>query len=257
MAKVEVKDAEPASILASGARRPTKLAALPPRSRAEELAIQTSKAVARPVMILGIPGSLRESSYNKLLLRAASKLLPPSVQLEIIEIDKIPLYNQDVEVAGLPEPVKAFKKKIEEVDAILISTPEYNHSFPGMLKNAIDWASRPYGHNSFEGKPTAVMSASPGFFGGVSAQDQLKQVLLALNTRLVTKPAVIVTSANQKFDQNRNLLDQNTKQFMLQLITNLVKEAKRFAKFEQTVEAPKIQPLIVRRAGSEKYLVQS
>jgi chromate reductase len=219
---------------------------------AEERAIETGKTVARPIRILGIFGSLRGNSYNKLLMIAASKLLPPSAQLEIFEINRIPLYNQDVEARGLPEEVKVFKAKIEAADALLISTPEYNHSYPGVLKNAIDWASRPYGHNSFDGKPVAVMSASPGVFGGIAAQDHLKQVLLALNTRLVTQPAVIVSSAQEKINQDGNLLDKNTEQFMRQLLTNLVNEARHFSQYDQTLVAPALQPIIADRLRREK-----
>jgi chromate reductase len=202
------------------------------------------KSVSRQVRILGVAGSLRRNSYNKLLLKAASKLLPPSIELEIFEIDKIPLYNQDVEAMSLPEEVKVFKRKIEAADALLISTPEYNHSFPGVLKNAIDWASRPYGHNSFDGKPTAVISAAPGLFGGIAAQDHLKQVLLALNTRLVPQPAVVVSLVQEKIDQDGNTLDLNTEQFMLQLIMNLVNLTRHFSQNGQTFVAPRLQPII-------------
>jgi len=215
--------------------------------KAEALAVETGRTAERPIKILGIAGSLRENSYNKLLLKAASKLLPPFTELEIFEIDKIPLYNQDVEETVFPEEVKEFKTKIEAADALLISTPEYNHSYPGVLKNAIDWASRPYGHNSFTEKPTAVISASPGLFGGIGAQDQLKQVLLALNARLVTQPAVIVTSAHQKIDQDGNVLDTNTKQFIVQLITNLVDFTRRLAQRKPTFVAPALKPLIEAR----------
>jgi chromate reductase len=162
-------------------------------------------------------------------LRAAANLLPQFTQLELFDINGIPLYSQDTEVLGIPEIVKRFKEKIESADAILIATPEYNHSYPGVLKNAIDWASRPYGHNSFDGKPVAVMSAATGMFGGVAAQDQLKQVLLALNMHLITQPAVIVTSVHQKFDLHNNLTDRDAKQFMKQLLANLVDFARRFA----------------------------
>lgn len=214
------------------------------------VAVDDKASGVMPFKILGIAGSLRESSYNKLLLQAASKLLPQSTQLEIFELHNIPVYNQDVEMYAFPDTVKVFKKKIEGADGILISTPEYNHSYPGMLKNAIDWASRPYGHNSFDGKPTAVISASPALFGGIAAQDHLKQILLALNTRLVTQPAVIVSAADQKFDQDGNLLDPNTKQFMKQLITNLVNLAKQLSQSEQTFVAPALRPLIVSRQRS-------
>jgi len=213
----------------------------------EQLAIETGRTVERPIKILGIAGSLRENSYNKLLLKAASKLLSPFTELEIADIDKIPLYNQDLEETGFPEEVKEFKAKIEAADAILISTPEYNHSYPGVLKNAIDWTSRPYGHNSFDGKPIAVISASPGLFGGIGAQDQLKLVLLALNARLVTQPAVIVASAHQKIDQDGNVLDPNTKQFITKLIANLVDFTRRFSQHEATFVAPALKPLIEAR----------
>ena len=212
----------------------------------EELAIITGETLGRPTTILGIAGSLRQNSYNRLLLKAASKLLSPSTRLEIFEIDRIPLYNQDLEERTFPEEVKDFKRKIEGSDALLISTPEYNHSYPGVLKNAIDWASRPYGHNSFEGKPTAVISASPGLFGGLAAQDQLKQVLLALNIRLVVQPAVIVTSVQQKIDEEGGILDPNTKQFLQQLITNIVNLARLSTRYEQTF-ALALQPIIADR----------
>jgi len=211
------------------------------------LAIETGKMVSKPIKILGIAGSLRKDSYNKLLLRAASKLLPPTAQLEIFDISSIPLYNQDMEAAAFPGEVKTFKRKIEAADALLIATPEYNHSYPGVLKNAIDWASRPYGDNSFDGKPTAVISASPGLFGGIAAQDQLKQVLLALNTRLVPQPAVIVSSVQQKIDSDGNVLDPNTKQFLLQLTTNLVNLARHFSLDEPTFIAPALKPIIANR----------
>ena len=214
---------------------------------AEELAIETWRAVGGPITLLGIAGSVRQGSYNRLLLKAASRLLPPSTRLDIFEINRIPLYNQDLEERAFPEEVMIFKRKIEASDALLISTPEYNHAYPGVLKNAIDWASRPYGHNSFVGKPTAVISASPGLFGGIAAQDQLKQVLLALNTRLVTQPAVIVTSTQQKIGEDGNILDPNTKQFLQQLLTNLVNIARLSAQYEQTFVAPALRPILADR----------
>jgi chromate reductase len=182
---------------------------------------------------LGFAGSLRRKSYNKLLLRAASKLLPESTQLDLFDLEGIPLYNQDMEVLGIPRIVKRFKEKIEAADAVLIATPEYNHSYPGVLKNAIDWASRPNGHDSFDGKPVAVMSAATGMFGGVAAQDQLKQVLLALNMRLVTQPAVIVTFAQHKFDPDNELTDPDAKQFMKQLLANLVDLTRKLSQSEE------------------------
>jgi chromate reductase len=204
--------------------------------------------VRKPIRILGFAGSLRKNSYNKLLLRAAAKLLPQSAQLELFDLDGIPLYNQDREVHGIPEIVKRFKERIESADAILITTPEYNHSYPGVLKNAIDWASRPYGHNSFDGKPVAVMSAAPGLFGGVAAQDQLKQVLVALNMHVVAQPAVIVTSAHQKFDVDNELTDADAKQFMKQLLANLVSFTRRLTHSEE--------PLLVTAVSAKRWMKQ-
>lgn len=154
-------------------------------------------------------------------------MLPDSTLLDIYDINGIPLYNQDVEEERIPDAVQRFKNRIEHVDAILITTPEYNHSYPGVLKNAIDWASRPRGHNSFDDKPVAVMSASTGIFGGVAAQDQLKQVLMAMNMRVIAQPAVILASAHKKFDVNGELVDADAKQFMKSLLANLVDFTRR------------------------------
>jgi chromate reductase, NAD(P)H dehydrogenase (quinone) len=116
---------------------------------------------------LGFAGSLRLGSYNKALLRAATNLLPENATLEIFDLNDIPPFNQDLEM-DIPKEVTEFKSKIREADAILIATPEYNYSVPGVLKNAIDFASRPYGDNPFDGKPVAIMSASIGMLGGAS-----------------------------------------------------------------------------------------
>lgn len=150
------------------------------------------------VVIVGFAGSLRRESYNKALLCAAIELMPKDAELEIFDIDGIPLFNQDLE-GEMPAKVKEFKEKIRLADALLIVTPEYNYSFPGVLKNAIDWASRPPGDNSFEGKPVAIMSASIGTLGGARAHYQLRQVLVALNMYPINRPEVMVPLAGEKF----------------------------------------------------------
>ena len=170
--------------------------------------------------ILGFAGSLRKGSYNKSLLRSASRLLPPETSLEIFDLSDIPPYNQDLD-NNMPPKVKEFKTEIRESDALLIATPEYNYSVPGVLKNAIDYASRPYGDNSFDDKPVAIMSASPGMIGGARAQHHLRQVFVFLNMHPVNVPEVIVTFASDKFDSEGNLLDDNTKKFLTQLLQNL------------------------------------
>ncbi len=171
--------------------------------------------------ILGFAGSLRVGSCNKALLRAAKELLPDHVTLEIFDLDGIPPFNQDQE-EKMPEKVSEFKSKIKESDAILIATPEYNYSIPGVLKNAIDYASRPYGDNPFNDKPVAIMSASIGMLGGARAQYHLRQTFVFLNMHPVNCPEVIVTFAQNRFDLNGKLTDENTKVFIKQLLENLV-----------------------------------
>ncbi len=171
------------------------------------------------ITILGFAGSLRKGSYNKALLRAAMELLPAGI--EIFDLEGIPPYNMDLE-NKMPERVKEFKAKIKAADAILIATPEHNYSIPGILKNAIDWASRPAGDNSFEGKPVAIMSASPGMLGGVKAQYHLRQTFVYLNMHPLNKPEVIVTFAGEKIDEKGIVVDKKTREKIGELLEALV-----------------------------------
>jgi chromate reductase len=182
--------------------------------------------MSQEIDILGFAGSLRKGSYNRALLRAALELVPDGANLKIFELDGIPPFNQDLE-SSPPEEVKEFKRRIKAADAVLIVTPEYNYSIPGVLKNAIDWASRPYGDNAFESKPVAMMSASTGMLGGARAQYHLRQSFVFLNMYAVNKPEVIVTFASQKFDDKGRLLDEKTKELMRDLLENLVTLAKK------------------------------
>jgi chromate reductase len=183
----------------------------------------------KAITILGFVGSLREDSYNKALLRVAMKLTPKSTKLEIFDLEGIPPFNQDLE-NRMPEKVKDFKAKIKAANAILIATPEHNYSMPGVLKNAIDWASRPPGDNSFEGKPVAIMSASPGMLGGARAQYHLRQILVSLNMYAINRPEVIVASVDEKIDENGNLTDEKTRKKIGQLLESLVDWTKRLKK---------------------------
>ena len=176
--------------------------------------------------ILGFAGSLRVGSYNKALLRAATELLPDSTTLEIFDLDGIPPFNQDLEM-NMPAKVKEFKSKIREADAILIATPEYNYSIPGVLKNAIDFASRPYGDNPFNDKPVSIMSAS---IGGARAQYHLRQTFIFLNMYPMNSPEVIVNFAQNKFDSNGKLTDEDTRRHLKGLLENLVNWTKRLRK---------------------------
>lgn len=173
------------------------------------------------VSIFGFAGSLRKGSYNKLLLKACFDLLPENARLETFDLEGIPLFNQDLEHEP-PEKVKEFKAKIKTADAILIATPEYNYSIPGVLKNAIDWASRPYADNSFKDKPVALMSASTGMIGGERAQLHLRQCFVFLNMHAVNMPEVIVTFAPRRFDDKGRLIDEEAKGCIRMLFENLV-----------------------------------
>jgi chromate reductase, NAD(P)H dehydrogenase (quinone) len=176
--------------------------------------------------ILGFAGSLRKGTYNRSLLRSATQLLPSDTVLEIFDLSDIAPYNQDHD-DNIPPKVKEFKTKIRESDSLLIATPEYNYAVPGVLKNAIDYASRPYRDNSFDDKPVAIMSASVGMIGGARAQYHLRQMFVFLNMQPVNVPEVIVTFASNKFDSEGNLLDENTKKFLTQLLRNLSNWTKR------------------------------
>lgn len=170
------------------------------------------------VKILGIAGSLRKGSLNKAALRAAVSLTPSNVTLETFDIGSFPLFNQDDE-NNPPEVIWQFKEKIRAADAILLATPEYNYSVPGVLKNAIDWASRPY--NAWEGKPVALMSASIGMIGGARAQYHLRQTFVYLNMYPLNRPEVIIPYAADKFDSAGNLTDQHTKGKIQELLKAL------------------------------------
>jgi chromate reductase len=177
--------------------------------------------MSKPITILGFAGSLRKGSYNKGLLRATATLMPKNAKLEIFDLEGIPPFNQDAERSP-PEKVKEFKAKIKAADALLIATPEHNYSFSGVLKNAIDWASRPYGDNAFEDKPVAIMSASIGMLGGARAQYHLRQVFVTLDMYALNWPEVMVTRAAEKFDKNGDLTDQETRTRIRELLENLI-----------------------------------
>ena len=175
-----------------------------------------------PVTILGIAGSLRKKSFNRWALRAAQEVAPPDAQIEIFELDGIPPFNQDEE-GNPPEKVVKFKERIRASDAILIVTPEYNYSIPGVLKNAIDWASRPYGDSAWDGKPVAVMGASIGSMGTSRAQYHLRQSFVFLNMHPVNQPEVMISNAASRFDEQGKLTDQDTRDRIRQLLEALVK----------------------------------
>ena len=164
--------------------------------------------------ILGIAGSLRAGSFNRSLLRAAGELAPAGMEIEAYDISGIPLYNGDVEAQGDPPPVAAFKSAIRDAPALLVATPEYNYGVPGVLKNAIDWASRPPDRSVLNGKPAAIMGASPGAHGTVRAQLQLRQAFVFTRTLAMLAPEVLVAKAHEKFDGDGRLTDETTRGFV-------------------------------------------
>jgi len=172
------------------------------------------------LMILGVAGSLRRASYNRAALRAAQSLTPEGARLEISDIDGVPLFNQDQEREP-PAAVVELKRRVRAADAILFATPEYNHSFPGVLKNIIDWASRPFGESAWAGKPVAVIGCSSGVAGTARAQAHLRQVFVTLDMPALNQPQVLIANAAQKFDAEGNLTDEATKALIRQLLQNL------------------------------------
>jgi chromate reductase, NAD(P)H dehydrogenase (quinone) len=174
----------------------------------------------KTITVLGIAGSLRRDSFNRATLRAAKSLAPEGVSIEIFELNGIPVYNQDEE-SNPPARVVELKARVRAADAILIATPEYNYSFAGVLKNAIDWASRPYGDSAWADKPVALMSASVGRFGGARAQYHLRQSMVTLNMHPVNTPEVMISEAANAFDAQGNLKDESAKRLIRELLTNL------------------------------------
>lgn len=172
--------------------------------------------------ILGIPGSLRRASLNRALLSAAAELAPKGVELAIADLGPLPLFNVDLLEGGQEvEAVEQFKGAIAACDAVLIATPEYNYGLPGVLKNALDWASRPAYRSVFAGKPVAVVSASPSAMGGVRAQAHLKLVLLGMASEVFPYPEFLVPAAHRKFEDG-HLVDTDTREHLAKLLGNLV-----------------------------------
>ena len=176
---------------------------------------------------LGIAGSLRRASYNRGLIRAAIEGGAPGVEVIAYDLTEIPMFNADVEADGEPLPVADFKRAIAAADALLIATPEYNHCVPGVLKNAIDWASRPARRSVLTGKPVAIMGASTGRGGTARAQAHLRDGLAYTNGLVLPLPEVLVDFAGEKFDEDGNLTDQETREEIRDLLVSLAAWTRR------------------------------
>ena len=168
--------------------------------------------------ILGVCGSLRKASYNMAALRTCGELMPAAgMALKIAQIGDLPLYNQDIFDAGIPEPVKRFAAEIAEADGVLIASPEYNFSLSAALKNAIDWASRPP-NQSWQDKPIAIFSCSGGPLGGARVQYDVRRILVQLWGHVLPRPEVFIGSAQTKFDAQGALTDDATRKFLADLL---------------------------------------
>jgi len=184
-------------------------------------------SASAPITILGLCGSLRARSYNRMALQAAGELLPAGAKLETFDrLRDIPPYDGDEQQKGYPPAAQLLREQIAAADALLIVTPEYNYSIPGVLKNAIDWASRQPAP-PFDGKPVAIMGASPGQFGTARAQYHLRQVLMCLNGLVLNKPEVMINQAAKKFDVDGKLTDEASRTFVADLLAALVAWTKR------------------------------
>jgi len=196
----------------------------------------------KPFRILAVAGSLRQGSYNRGLLRAAAALAPDGVEVRFFDIGQLPFFNQDVEAAGDPEPVQRFKDAIATSNAVLIATPEYNGAVPGVLANAIDWASRPSGRSVLRNKLVSVMGAVLGTSGSANAQAALRGVLSRIGAIVIPDPQVLVPRASRLFDEHVDLRDEATREEIRQLVEALVDWCRRVQPEEpisvQTVTGP-------------------
>ncbi len=175
--------------------------------------------------IVAISGSLRKDSHNTMLIRALKELAPSGMEIVELEIGKVPLYNTDDEVV-FPAEAQALKSAIEASDGVIFSTPEYNRSIPGVLKNAIDWCSRPWGKNSFAGKAVLVMGVSVGKLGTALAQNHLKDIMLYLDGQVIGQPELYFGPANDIFDDSGKLTDEATKESLKKALLILAERAK-------------------------------
>ncbi|HKX44278.1 MAG TPA: NAD(P)H-dependent oxidoreductase [Burkholderiaceae bacterium] len=173
--------------------------------------------------LAGISGSIRKNSQNTAILRTLQQRLPDDVEMALLPLDELPLYNSDLEAPELPAAVAAFKARIEEADGLVLCSPEYNGGTSGVLKNALDWASRPASGSPLKGKPVLLMSSSPAFTGGARAHAQLRETLASTLSRVVAHPPVVIAGVHEKVKDGR-LADESNVLFALGAIGALIDE---------------------------------
>jgi chromate reductase len=176
--------------------------------------------ISKRVRLFGLTGSLRRGSYSTAILRGVAASLTAKAEVDVWE-PRLPLYNEDEDGPAAPETVRAFRRAIAESDGLVISTPEYNHGVPGILKNALDWASRPHGQSVLIGKPTLIISSSPAFTGGVRAQSQLNETLLSVQAAIVPGPQIVIGGVADKIGEGR-LVHQLSLAFTLAALDRLI-----------------------------------
>jgi chromate reductase, NAD(P)H dehydrogenase (quinone) len=191
--------------------------------------VQEALTMVQPVRILGLSGSLRRASNGTAVLRGLQDALAPRVALNIFPLHGIPLYNEDDDDEQAPEAVHALRSAIETSDGVIMISPEYNHGISGVLKNALDWASRPYGRSALKGKPVLTMTASPAFTGGARAQQQMIGTLVSIPARLVLRPQIVIGGIHEKVRDGR-LVEEAALRFALAGVDDLLDEI-RAARF--------------------------
>ena len=179
--------------------------------------------------LLGLSGSLRRASNSTAVLRGLQDALAPKARLDIFSLHGLPLYNEDEDGEHAPESVRALRSAIETTDGVIMVSPEYNHGMSGVLKNALDWASRPYGRSALRGKPVLTMTASPAFTGGVRAQQQMNETLASIPARPVLRPQIVIGGVHEKVSDGR-LVDEATLRFAQAGVDDLLEEI-RAARF--------------------------
>jgi chromate reductase len=189
----------------------------------------------RHFRVIGIAGSLRRVSLNEALLTAAIEVAPPQLTIDCHDLADIPLYNQDLEDVGAPPAVTALRDAVRQADAILIATPEYNHGVPGVMKNTIDWLSRPAARSALNGKAAALMGASPGLSGTARCQTQLRQAFVFTDTYAMCQPEILVRGARDKFDAAGRLTDEPTRRSLTLFLNHFVTWIGRFVAPPSTV----------------------
>jgi chromate reductase len=184
--------------------------------------------IERPLSVIGLAGSLRHGSYNRALLRAAAELAPPGLSLTAFDLVNVQLYNGDVEAHGDPVPVLELKEAIGAADGVLFATPEYNHGVPAVMKNAIDWASRPPERAVLGNKPVGIIGASPGITGTARGQSQLRQAFEFTNSYCMPQPELLVFKAHEKFDADGQLSDEATAKYLSRYLAQFEQWVRRF-----------------------------